>query len=225
MEIGEGERLALSDGMPDALGLVLKYGPIQETIAPCCCRLRSGRADLCGAPFPGLALRHRMMTTLHVAGKTEEEARIVWESFPSWAQFSWLYLLSAFSVLRGALFFRFGLGGWEMWVLGAGVLLTCAAVLRHWVRYQLTREQITVRNYYTGREIQSIRLNEVKSIEVRQGVVADFFGIGTVLVHARTGDRSLSLRGVRDPEEVKSRIEGQAWKHHQAATNSQPPSA
>lgn len=165
------------------------------------------------------------MTTFHAVGKAEQEARIVWESFPSWAQFSWLYLLSAVSVLRGALFFRFGLGGWEMWVLGAGVLLACVAVVRHWARYELTREQIRVRNGYTGREIQSIQLNEVGNIEVRQGVVADYFGIGTVLIQARTGDRSLWLRGVRDPEEIKSRIEAQARKHHRAATNSQPESA
>jgi uncharacterized membrane protein YdbT with pleckstrin-like domain len=159
------------------------------------------------------------MTTLHAVGKTEQEARIVWESFPSWAQFSWLYLCSMVSALRGALFFRFGVGGWEMWMIGAAILLACAALLRHWARYQLTTDQITVRNGYTGREIQSILLNEVRNIEVRQGVVADFFGIGTVLIHDRNSERVLSLRGVRDPEEVKIRIEAQAWKHHRAATN------
>lgn len=159
------------------------------------------------------------MTTLHVAGKTEQEPRIVWEAFPSWAQFSWLYLLSAVSLLRGTLFFRFGVSGWETWIIGAGILLACAAILRHWAHYDLTRDQITVRNGYTRREIQSIPLSDVGQVTIQQGVVADFFEIGTVLVHARSSDRLLSLRGVRDPEGLTTRIEALAWKHHRAANH------
>ncbi len=49
------------------------------------------------------------MTHLHVIGQQEDQP--VWEAYPSWAHFSWLYLLSAISALRGALFFRFGVGG------------------------------------------------------------------------------------------------------------------
>ncbi len=32
------------------------------------------------------------MTTFHVVGKTEQEVRIVWESFPSWAHFIPIFL-------------------------------------------------------------------------------------------------------------------------------------
>ena len=155
-------------------------------------------------------------TTLHAVTKPEEQ-QVVWEAFPSWAHFTWLYLLSAVSALRGALFFRFGVGGWELWVIGAGILLACAAVLRHWAHYDLTRDQITVRNHYTGREIQSIPLNEVGNVIVQQGMVADFFGIGTVLVHARSSDRLLSLRGVSDPAGLKICIEALSWKHGRVA--------
>ena len=158
------------------------------------------------------------MMTLHAVSKPEEPT-VVWEAFPSWAQFSWLYFLSAVSALRGALFFRFGMSSWEMWIIGAGILLACAGALRHWAHYNLTRDQLTVRNHYTGREIQSIPLNEVGNVVVQQGVVADFFGIGTVIVHARSSDQLLSLRGVRDPEEVKIRIEALAWKHNRAANH------
>ena len=161
------------------------------------------------------------MTISQFIEQREPEPPVIWEGFPSWAQFSWLYLLSALSAIRGALFHRFGVGGWEMWVIGAGILLACAALLRHWGHYELTRDQITVRNGYTGREIQFILLNEVRNIEVRQGMVADYFGIGMVLVHARSSDRVLSLRGVSDPEEVKIRIEALAWKHHRTAMDSE----
>lgn len=159
-----------------------------------------------------------MMMALQAVDKPEERS-VVWEAFPSWAQFSWLYLLSAVSALRGALLFKFEVGGWEMWMLGAGMLIACAVILRHWGHYELTRSQITVRNGYTRREIQSIPLSDLGRVTVQQGVVADFFGIGTVLVHAQSSDRLLSLRGVRDPEELKIRIEALAWKHRRAANH------
>lgn len=64
--------------------------------------------------------------TLHAVSKPEQQ-QLVWEAFPSWAQVTWLYLLSAVSALRGALLFRFDVGGWEMWIIGAGMLLVCGA--------------------------------------------------------------------------------------------------
>jgi len=154
------------------------------------------------------------------AESKQEEQPVVWEAFPSWAQFSWLYLLSAIALLRGGLFFRFGLAGWEMWILGAGILLACAVVLRHWARYELTKDRMTVRNGYTGREMQSIPLNDVGSVTLQQGRIADFFGIGTVLIQARVSDRVLSLRGVADPEAVKTRIEVLVWRQDRAAKDS-----
>lgn len=154
--------------------------------------------------------------TLQAVNKPEEQP-VFWGSFPSWSQFSWLYFLSAICVMRGALLFRFGVAGWQIWLSGSVILLACAAILRQWARYDLTRDQIAVRNGYTGREIESIPLSDMESVTVQQGAIADFFGIGTVLVHARHGDRVLSLRGVRDPEEVKIRIEAVARRHKQAA--------
>lgn len=163
------------------------------------------------------------MTALHLVDKAEDEQRPVWDAFPSWAQFSWLFLLSTLSVLRGALFFRFGVGGWEMWVVGSGALIACAAVLRHWGHYELTRGQLMVRNGYTGREIQSIHLTDIREVMIQQGIVAGFFGIGTLVIHSRTTDRVLSIRGVSDPEDVKIRIEALAWRTNRAVKSSHPP--
>ena len=160
------------------------------------------------------------MTTLHVADKARTDQQIVWNAFPSWAQFSWLYLLSAFSALRGAMFFRYGIEGWEMWMIGTGILLVCAVILRRWAHYELTRERIIIRNGYTGREISSVPLAEVRAVAVQQGLVADFFGIGTLTISSFSTDRLVSLRGIRDPEEVKIRIEAAAWRENQTV----PPS-
>lgn len=154
------------------------------------------------------------MASLHAVGKSEPVSRVVWEGFPAWAQFVWLYLLSAISALRGGLFFKFGVGGWELWIIGAGILLLCAVILRHWAYYRLTGDQLIVRNGYTGREIQSLPLHDVRQVTVQQGIVAGFFGIGSLLVQARSSDSVLTLRGVSDPDEVKIRIEALAWRHN-----------
>ena len=92
-------------------------------------------------------------------------------------------------------------------MIGAGILIACAVVLRHWVHYELTRDRIMVRNGYTGRVTQYILLSDIREVIVRQGFVAQFFGIGTLVIHLRTSDRMLSLRGVCDPEGVKIRIQ------------------
>ena len=160
------------------------------------------------------------MASLHLVDKTEPAPRIVWEAFPSWAQFSWLYLLSVVSALRAALFYRYGVAGWEMWLWGAGMLIVFAILLRRWALYCLTAERVAVRNGYTGREIQSLPLSDVSEVTVRQGLVAGFFGIGTLVIHPRTTDRLLTLRGVSDPDEVKGRIEALARRRNWTAGRS-----
>ncbi len=104
-----------------------------------------------------------------------------------------------------------------MWVLGAGLLVVWAGVLRRWAHYELTRDQLTVRNSYTGRAIHTIYLGDISDVTVQQGVVADYFGIGTLVVHSRATDRLVTLRGVADPEDVKTRIRALAWRSNHTA--------
>ena len=162
------------------------------------------------------------MTMLPLVEKTEQNDRMVWEAYPAWPQFSWLYLLSTLTALRGALLFRFGVDGWLTWLVGAGLLIACAAILRRWAHYELTSDALTVRNGYTGREIQSIPLHDVGDITVQQGIVAGFFGIGTVVIRSRMTDRLLFLRGVVDPETIKYHIQASAWRNRATAANSYP---
>jgi hypothetical protein len=153
------------------------------------------------------------MATAPAGGTTVQEPPILWKTFPSWAQFTWLYLLAALTSLRGALFFRFGIPGWEWWIVGGVLLIVCAAILRRWAHYELTMDHVTMRNGYTGREIQSLPLSDVGKVTVRQGMVAGFFDIGTLAVQSKHADRLLMLRGIADPDHIKTRIEALAWKH------------
>ena len=162
------------------------------------------------------------MTTFHLVEKTTQDNQMLWEAFPSWAQFSWLYLLSALTALRGALLFRFGMDGWQMWIVGAGLLIACAAILRRWAHYEMTKDKLTIRNGYTRHEIQSIPLHDLGDITVQQGIVAEFFGIGTLVIRSRSTDRLLFLRGVVEPETMKLRVRASAWRSLQTAANSHP---
>jgi membrane protein YdbS with pleckstrin-like domain len=131
----------------------------------------------------------------------------VWRAYPSWAHFTWLYFFSLMAALRALLFLRFGVEGWRTWCLGALLLLGSAAAVRQWAEYALTATRVLLRSGYTGREIQSLALNNVGEVTISQGPLARFFGIGTIVIRSQGGETSVSLRGVKDPEVVKSRLD------------------
>lgn len=96
-------------------------------------------------------------------------------------------------------------------MVGAVALLVCAAVLRRWARYSFTSNRVVVSNGYTGRDIQTLSFDDLSEATVMQGPLARFFGIGTVVLRSVDGDRTIYLRGVREPDVIKIRLE--ALKH------------
>jgi uncharacterized membrane protein YdbT with pleckstrin-like domain len=146
-----------------------------------------------------------------------------WSAYPSWRQFMWLYFLSLMSALRGWLSLRYGVSGGEVWIGGAAVLLVCVAILRYWAQYSLTSHRVIVRNGYTGRKIHAVAISDIREVTITQGFIAQFMGIGTLVFHSTSGDQLLSLRGISDPEVLKTRIEallpnGHSVRTHQAAS-------
>src|SRR3990167_4192382 len=101
-----------------------------------------------------------------MAGETER-----WRAHPSWRQFTWLYFLSLMAGLRGLAFLHFEVAGGEVWIVGASILLVLAAILRHWAQYSLTSQRVIVRNWYTGREIQAMAINDIREVAVKQGPI------------------------------------------------------
>lgn len=138
---------------------------------------------------------------------------VLWSGFPSWRQFSWLYLMSAAVGARAVLFRRFELPGWEAWLAGALLLLATAAVLRRWARYEMTTDRLIVRNGYTGRIIAHCSLGEVAGVELRQGPIAALLGIGTVVIKG-SGDTRLRFRGLAEPDVIRQRIERASRSGH-----------
>ncbi|MGQ0812812.1 MAG: PH domain-containing protein [Nitrospiraceae bacterium] len=137
--------------------------------------------------------------------QTDETVR--WSAYPSWAHFTWLYCFSLVAGGRCLLALWWGMSGWEMWLGGAMALLLCAAVLRRWAQYCFTSRRVIVKNGYTGRDLQALALDAIADVTVNQGPIAQFFDIGTVVIKSASEDRVLSLRGVREPEVIKTRID------------------
>jgi membrane protein YdbS with pleckstrin-like domain len=135
-----------------------------------------------------------------------EPDNLLWTSYPSWRQFSWLYLISAIVAWRAALFWEINRAVAVSWLIGAILLLLCAAILRRWGHYEVTSDVVRVRNGYTGRTISAIPLEQILEIELWRGPVASLFGIGTVLIR-RVDGQTVRFRGVAEPEAVKARIE------------------
>jgi len=135
-----------------------------------------------------------------------ERERVLWQAFPSWSQFSWLYFFSLLAAFRGVLFLRFGLSGWEVWLVGAGMLLALAAILRRWAFYMVTPTRVVIKNGYTGHEIESVKLEMIQTINLRQGPIARFWGIGTLVIRSSDKKREIQVRGVKDPEVIQARI-------------------
>lgn len=139
--------------------------------------------------------------------RQEIEERVRWCAYPSWAHFVWLYAFSLMAGGRGLLMLRQGMSGWAIWLGGAMALLACAAMLRRWARYSVTSDRVIVRNGYTGREIQALPVDDLSEITVMQGPLARWFDIGTVVLRSVDGDRTICLRGVREPDVIKARLE------------------
>ncbi len=131
---------------------------------------------------------------------------IFWADYPSWRQFSWLYLMAGLVAWRAWLFWRFGFSGWIYWAVGSIVLFGTAAIVRHWAHYEIGPTRLAVRNGYTGHEISKVELTHIDQVELRQGTIASLLGIGTV-VALSNGKSALRFRGVNDPEGVKRHIE------------------
>jgi uncharacterized membrane protein YdbT with pleckstrin-like domain len=135
-----------------------------------------------------------------------ESERILWERYPSWSQFSWLYFLSLWIALRGLVFIRVGVSGWEVWMVGAGLLLGVAVGLRYWAKYVLTSGHVIIRNGYSGKTIRCAAYDMIEAVELIQGPFAKFLGIGTVVIRCHDSNPTLRFRGVKAPEVVETKL-------------------
>lgn len=137
----------------------------------------------------------------------EAEEPVLWQTYVSWNQFAWLYLVSLFTALRGALLWQAAIPGWEMWVIGAVALVIVTLALRYWVRYVATSQRVLIKNAFTGREIQAMAIENISETTIKQGPFARLLGIGTIVFTSMHSDEVMEFRGVRDPESTLQHIQ------------------
>jgi hypothetical protein len=137
----------------------------------------------------------------------QAEDPVLWQTYVSWNQFAWLYLVSLFTALRGALLWQAAIPGGETWMIGAGALVFVALVLRYWVRYVATSQRVLIKNTFTGREIQAMAIENISEATIKQGLIAWLLGIGTIVFKSNRGDEVMQFRGVRDPEATLRQIQ------------------
>ncbi len=135
-----------------------------------------------------------------------EPERILWEEYPSWGQFLWLYFFGLWAGFRAFILIRTGNDGWEMWIVGALMLLGLVVVLRYWAKYLLTSKRVLLRNGYSGKDMASVDIQMITAVKVLQGPVAGILGIGTVVVQCRDSDRSLRISGIKAPEILETKL-------------------
>jgi len=123
-----------------------------------------------------------------------------WQTYVSWNQFAWLYLVSLFAALRGILLWQADMPGGEIWGMGAMALGAVAFLLRYWVRYVATSQRVLIINAFTGREIQAINWEHVSEMEIKQGLIDWILGIGAIVFKSTRGDDVMQFRGIGDPE-------------------------
>ncbi|RMH08176.1 MAG: PH domain-containing protein [Nitrospirae bacterium] len=143
--------------------------------------------------------------TSHPASQAGQEV-IRWKAYPAWSHFLWLYFFSALTGFRALPLIWSGVEGWEVWLGGALALLGCAAALRHWAFYYMTSTRLGIINGYTGREIASLAIAEIGEVVVRQGLLARWLDIGTLVITSAKQESYLSFKGIHRPEVIKTRL-------------------
>jgi hypothetical protein len=141
------------------------------------------------------------------AMSSHDREKVLWQTYTSWNQFAWLYLVGLIAAFRGALLWSSDLSGWEMWIIGAVALIALSGFLRYWVRYTVTSHRVVVTNAFTGREIQAMALVEIGDATVEQELAASLLGIGTLVIRSSSGDQVIRLRGIHDPDSAVKHLE------------------
>jgi membrane protein YdbS with pleckstrin-like domain len=137
----------------------------------------------------------------------EAKEPVLWQTYVSWNQFAWLYVVSLVAVLRGALLWQAAISGSGLWMIGAVALMTVALLLRYWVRYEATGQRVLIKNAFTGHEIQAMSIENISETTIKQGLLARLLGIGTIVFTSARSDEAMEFRGVRDPESTLQHIQ------------------
>lgn len=140
-----------------------------------------------------------------------------YRSRPAW-RVQWLSLLFQFILLTGLLWvFWFVIvnnpAPWQRWsyllAVFCFVVLALPILYRRYAwRYAVDNENIESRYGIIARKVQSIRIQDLRNVNVRQGFFQRIFGIGDVeFSSAGGGGVEVEFRGITSPLELKEQVQ------------------
>jgi len=141
---------------------------------------------------------------------SEEDHRLVWEGRPAWSEYIFLWFFAFISTFRALTVFILAMGdpgSGLIYLFGAGLFVGLAYFLRRTNHYAVTRAAVHRATGLLGRSEKIIPLKEITAVGIEQGPLDRLFGIGTILIHLKEGERADRLSGIRDPEVVCRKIE------------------
>lgn len=136
---------------------------------------------------------------------------IIYQGRPSWLNYLWLYGLGLIILV-----FLIAISKQEQkenfLIVGFLCLLITiilSAIFRWRYLFTITDNWVVMREGLIARNTNEMRLNHIRAINVRQGVIERILGIGTVIfLSAAEGEAAVIFKGIRDPHGVKERIRG-----------------
>ena len=138
----------------------------------------------------------------------EQPIPAVWEDRPAWSKFRFLWLFAFIAALRAVV--RLWLGETESVLIysgGAALFVAMVLFLRSGIHYRVTREGVYTTLGVRSRIELGIPIANIRSVEIEQDPMDRFFGIGTVVLHLKEGERSQErIKGIKNPEIVYNKI-------------------
>lgn len=136
---------------------------------------------------------------------------IIYQGRPSWLNYLWLYGLGLIILVFLIAISKQGQKE-SFLILGFLCLLITiilSAIFRWRYLFTITDNWVVMREGLIARNTNEMRLNHIRAINVRQGVIERILGIGTVIfLSAAEGEAAVIFKGIRDPHGVKERIRG-----------------
>jgi hypothetical protein len=139
--------------------------------------------------------------------ETDDSTPTLWRGRPAWTEYIFLWFFSVMALTRAAF------SSWiedpvsfSIFAGGSAAFVGLAWFLRSTTEYVLTRQAVYRSAGFFGRGRRAIPIGTIASVEIEQGPLDRLFGIGAVVVEIKETGRRERLRGVPEPDVVRSKI-------------------
>jgi membrane protein YdbS with pleckstrin-like domain len=137
----------------------------------------------------------------------EDQARVLWQGRPSWAEFVYLWFFAGIALTRTAVAVYIGdLGSAAIFVGGGVAFVALARFLQRTTRYTVTRSAVHRTEGLFRRRDRVIPFERIAKVEIEQGPIDRLVDIGAVVLSLKDSDRRERLAGIREPHIVRNKI-------------------